>query len=230
MPVVYACIIPPSPAAAGRVSDATELVLQELASQAAECAIVIVAGTAPGVSIGVGAERIGERGLADEIVVEAKAATLPVEPARCATIPEPLADTLSDARLVTVQTSSLSAREHFEFGRAASRALERYEPKVAIVCIARLSNALGPGEPGRTFDARYQRAIEDWDVKWLSALDWNARRRVSEDAVAQTAVLMGALAGSRIERRVLAYEESEGAGAVVAAIDVLGPRRKTRDV
>jgi hypothetical protein len=29
---------------------------------------------------------------------------------------------------------------------------------------------------------------------------------------------------------VLAYEESDGAGALVAAIDVLGPRRKARDV
>ncbi|MEX2159340.1 MAG: hypothetical protein WEB04_08060 [Dehalococcoidia bacterium] len=228
MPIAYACIIPPSPIAAARVSDATDLVLQELASQGAECALVIVAATGRGVSIGVGAESNDD--LAREIVAEAKAATLPVDWAPRATVPEPLAGALGGARLVTVQTSSLSAREHFEFGRAVSRALERYEPKVAIVCIARLSTALGPGEPGRTFDARYQRAIEDWDVKWLAALDWNARRRVGEDAVAQTAVLMGALAGSRIERRVLAYEESEGAGAVVAAIDVLGPRRKARDV
>ena len=206
------------------MSEATDLVLQELTSQEAPCAIVIVAGPARGSSIGVGAESNDD--LAREIVAEAKAGALPVAPAARASLPEALSDALGGARLVTVQTSSLSAREHFEFGRAASRALERYEPTVAIVCIARLSTALGPGEPGRTFDARYGRAIEDWDVKWLSALDWNARRRVGEDAVAQTAVLMGALAGSRIERRVLAYEESEGAGALVAAIDVLGPRRK----
>jgi hypothetical protein len=74
------------------------------------------------------------------------------------------------------------------------------------------------------FERHYQRAIEEWDVRWLAGLDAESRRLAGEDAVAQTAVLMGALSGARISARLLAHE----AGALVAAIEVLGPRRGRR--
>lgn len=138
---------------------------------------------------------------------------------------------LAGARLVPMAISWLEPRFHFEFGRAVGRALREYERRVVFICSADLSHALMPGAPngydpaGRLFDERYRRAIEEWDVKWLVHLDSDFRRRAAEDAVPQTAMLMGALSGYRIQPRVLSYEGPFGVGYLVAAIDVLGRRR-----
>ncbi len=63
-------------------------------------------------------------------------------------------------------------------------------------------------------------------MKWLVRLDSAYRRDAAENSVPQTAVLMGALSGYRIQPRLLSYESPFGVGRLVAAIDVLGPRRK----
>ena len=141
---------------------------------------------------------------------------------------------LSGARLLMITTSWLDQRAHFEFGRAVGRAVAEHERRVAVVCAGGLSHALA-GAPsssdpaGRVFDEHYGRAIEAWDVKWLVGLDREFRRRAAEGAVAQTAVLMGALSGYRIQPRVLSYEAPFGVGYLVAAIDVLGRRMKQSD-
>jgi aromatic ring-opening dioxygenase LigB subunit len=95
-----------------------------------------------------------------------------------------------------------------------------------LVCEVELARGADPATG--VFDKQYRRAIEDWDVKWLVGLDRELRRRAGEDAVAQTAVLMGALSPYRIQPRVLAYERSSAGGQLVAAIDVLGLRRRQR--
>jgi aromatic ring-opening dioxygenase LigB subunit len=106
---------------------------------------------------------------------------------------------------------------------------------VAFICSADLSHALLPGAPngydpaGKVFDDQYRRAIEAWDVKWVTHLDSSFRRRAAEDAAPQTAVLMGALSGYRVQPRILSYEGPFGVGYLVAAIDVLGVRRKSRE-
>ncbi len=139
---------------------------------------------------------------------------------------------LSGARLLPMTVSCLEPRFHFDLGRAISRALAGYERRVAFVCSADLSHALFPGAPngydpaGKLFDKQYRRAIEAWDVKWLLHLDSGFRGRAAEDAVPQTAILMGTLSGYSIQPRVLSYEAPFGVGYLVAAIDVLGPRRK----
>ena len=144
-----------------------------------------------------------------------------------------LQEAMTEARLLPMTVSLLEPRFHFELGRAIGRALERYERPVAFICSADLSHAL-PGAPkghhpaGKIFDEHYRRAIDAWDVKWLVRLDSTFRREAAEDAVPQTAVLMGALSGYRVQPRVLSYEGPFGVGYLVAAIDVLGPRRGKR--
>jgi hypothetical protein len=164
-----------------------------------------------------------DRELAEQIAGEARALELPVAIGMRWRAEQPE----GAAALLPVACSLLDARYHFEFGRAIARALDGYEPSVAAVCEVETSRP--PGAGGRfdpaagSFDQQYRRAIERWDVKWLLHLDAEFRRSANESAVAQTAVLMGTLSGSRIQPRVLAQHQ----GQIVAAIDVLGPRRKT---
>ncbi len=144
-----------------------------------------------------------------------------------------LREAMTETRLLPMTVSLLEPHFHFDLGRAIGRALERYERPVALICSADLSHAL-PGAPkghhpaGKIFDEHYRQAIDSWDVKWLVRLDSTFRREAAEDAAPQTAVLMGALSGYRVQPRVLSYEGSLGVGYLVAAIDVLGPRRKQR--
>ena len=144
-----------------------------------------------------------------------------------------LREALAGATLLPVTTAWLESRFHFALGRAIGRALAGYDRRVALICSADLSHALSADAPkghdpaGRVFDARYRRTIEAWDVKWLVNLDGDFRRHAREDAVRQTAILMGALSGYRIQPRVLSYESPFGVGYLVAAIDVLGRRGKS---
>ena len=133
---------------------------------------------------------------------------------------------MAETGLLRMATCRLEPRFHFELGQAVGRALTRYDRLVAIVCSADLGHALQAHQrTGRLFDEQYQRAIAAWDVKWLVRLESDYRRDAAEDGVPQTAVLMGALSGYRIQPRLLSYESPFGVGRLVAAIDVLGPRR-----
>lgn len=237
MPLVYACICPRAPDDAPRIDEAVRAMGAELASYRPDTALIVSSlGSAPRQAIGVLTAleaavggRAGETDveLAERVLQCASAAALPAEALRrwdggidagCELPP--------GARIVAIAVSRLEPRFHFEFGQAIGKALEDDERRVAVVCVAELSREL-PGPTGRIFDEHYRRAIEAWDVKWLVRLDADVRRRAAEDAVPQTAVLMGALSSYRIQPRVLAYEALAGRGQLVAAIDVLGPRRKT---
>lgn len=232
MPLVYACIVPPeADPGAERTAAALEQVAAELALQRPEVALLIVRpeGILPG-AIGCGPDG----GLTRRILDEAAKSDVPAVALRrpdVAPLPSPVREALGAAAPLVLTTSSLSARHHFDFGRAAGYALAAEERRVALVCTARLSQALTPDAPrrydpaGRSFDERYRRAIDEWNVKWLVQLDAGVRQHAAEEAVLQTALLMGALSGYRIQPRVLSYEAPGGAGCLVAAIDVLGPRR-----
>ena len=138
-----------------------------------------------------------------------------------------LREAMAGTRLLAMTTCRLEPRFHFELGQAVGRALTRYDRRVAVVCSADLAHAPRAHQrAGHLFDEQYQRAIAAWDVKWLVRLDAAYRRDAAEDSVPQTAVLMGALGGYRIQPRLLSYESPSGVGHLVAAIDVLGPRRK----
>ena len=225
MPIVYACIRPLSPGESERTAVAWRAVSRELGSYEPELVVAIAAPPEPHSAIGVS----GDAELAARTVAEAKKDAIPVEaPLR---IDDRLAGLLGDgietAAWLWIATAKLGQRFHFEFGRALGRVIVADKRRIAAVCLAALSRTREE-RAGRAFDERYQRAIAEWDVKWLVQLESETRRRAAEDAVAQTAVLMGALSGYRIQPRVVSYEAPAGGGLLVAAIDVLGPRRGER--
>lgn len=143
-----------------------------------------------------------------------------------------LRDALEGVPLVPMTISLLDARRHYAFGQAIARALDRLERRALFVCSADLSHALMPGAPngydpaGRLFDEKYCRAIAEWHVHWVLTADQQFRRHAAEDAIPQTAVLMGALSGCRLLPRVFSYEGPFGVGYMVAGIDILGPREQ----
>lgn len=137
---------------------------------------------------------------------------------------------IAGAKLVPMTPAYLSPQRHYLVGQAIGRALERLDRRAAVVCSADLSHALSPGAPGgynpagREFDEKYQQVIADWDVNWILETELDFRRRAAEDAVPQTAMLMGALDRLRVRSRLLSYEGPFGVGYLVAAIDVLGQK------
>jgi aromatic ring-opening dioxygenase LigB subunit len=231
MPVVYACICPPEPPAAGaRATEALDRVVAELRMQEPETVVVIARQGAVlprAIQVATGdAERSGA--IAARLKDEVGPNAIPFKLAIGrwpAVIAAPIVEVLGDTDILSIGVSSLSLREHLDFGRALGRALAGDERRTALICAARLSNARD-ARLARLFDRQYRRAIEEWDVKWLANVDSAFRRSAAEDAIAQTAVLMGALSGYRIQPRVLSYERADAAGCLVAAIDVLGSRRE----
>jgi len=131
-----------------------------------------------------------------------------------------------EARLVAVTPSYQGPTYHYKIGEVIGRALERLGRRAVFICSADLSHCLMPGAPsgynpaGRQFDAAYQDAVAMWDVDWVLGAQSEFRIRAAEDAISQTAMLMGALSGCRVRPRVLSYEGPFGVGYMVAAIDV----------
>ena len=130
------------------------------------------------------------------------------------------------ARLVAVTPSYQGPQYHYKIGEVIGRALERLGRRAVFICSADLSHCLMPGAPsgynpaGREFDTAYQDAIATWDVDWVLSAQREFRIRAAEDAISQTAMLMGALSACRLRPRILSYEGPFGVGYMVAAIDV----------
>ncbi len=137
---------------------------------------------------------------------------------------------MGDARLVAMTPAFLPPQKHYEIGQAIGRALERLGKRSVIICSADLSHALAPSAPGGfdpaglEFDEKFEQAIADWDVSWVLETTRDFRRRAAEDAIPQTAMLMGALSHLRVRPSVLSYEGPFGVGYLVAAVELLGPR------
>ena len=232
MPIVYACVCPASvPHEPGRTTDALARVAGEIAGYRPDTALVIASpASTPHEKIGVFVGRElsdyeSDVDLAERINDAAAAGAIPVTSLRRWDGAYPHAldhfrEALTDARVTAVAVSRLEPRFHFEFGRAAAGAIESLDRRVAVICSVELAKAAGA-----RFDEHYSRAISSWDVKALVNMDPDFRRQAGENAVAQTAVLMGALSAYRIQPRVLSYQTADAAAQIVAAIDVLGPRR-----
>jgi AmmeMemoRadiSam system protein A len=134
-----------------------------------------------------------------------------------------------EARLVVVAPSYQGPRYHYKMGQSMGRALDASGRRVVIICSADLSHCLLPGAPGgynpagREFDEAFQDAVATWDVDWVLGAEREFRIRAAEDAISQTAMLMGALSEHRLRPRVLSYEGPFGVGYMVAAIEVAQP-------
>jgi hypothetical protein len=213
MPIVYACICPTAPPTEdSRTSDALRRVADELSGYEPELALFIAPARSGATKVGVFAS---DNTISDAVATEAKADALPVEHLLRWTAGAPPLALAADVATLSIATCGLDPRQHFEFGRAAARAIEPLERRIAIVCAIELSKA------NAQFNDHCRRALASWDVKSLVNMDASFRRAAREHAVAQVSLLMGALGGYRLQPRELSYE----AGQIVAAIDVLGTRR-----
>ena len=133
------------------------------------------------------------------------------------------------ARLVAITPSYQVPEYHHKIGESIGRALKASGKRIVVICSADLSHALMPGAPGgynpagREFDAAYQDAIATWDVDWILSAQRDFRIRAAEDAVSQTAMLMGMLSGCRLRPRILSYEGPFGVGYMVASVEIGKP-------
>ena len=140
-----------------------------------------------------------------------------------------------EARLVVVAPSYQGPQYHYKMGQAMGRALEDLGRRVVIICSADLSHCLMPGAPngynpaGREFDDAFQDAVATWDVDWVLGAEREFRIRAAEDAISQTAMLMGALSEHPLRPRILSYEGPFGVGYMVAAIEVAQPGADVED-
>lgn len=138
-------------------------------------------------------------------------------------------------RLVPISTSGAGPHAHFQFGKRIAQILAGHPRRIAVVASADLSHGLSPGAPsgflpeGPRFDQEYARAIEQWDVAWVLGRTSEERRDAAEDAIVQTAFLMGAVADLSPSPRVLSYEGPFGVGYLVADLQVQPAREGSLD-
>ncbi len=133
---------------------------------------------------------------------------------------------LKDARLVVMNVSFLSPREHFRLGQAVRRALDKMGRPAAIIASADLSHRLSPAGPygfdpaGPELDRRLEEAMARWDVELLLSTPNDLRERAGDDAVPSLSFLMGALDDLAVRPRVLSHEGPWGVGYMVVAVEV----------
>src|SRR3990170_2864542 len=134
---------------------------------------------------------------------------------------------MATASLTPMNVSFLSARKHFELGKAVRCAIDRVGRRAVIVASADLSHRLTEDGPygfdpaGPELDRRIREAVASWDAEALLTMDEGFRERAGDDAVASISFLMGSLDGLKVRPRVLSYEGPFGVGYMVAAIDIL---------
>ncbi|MBI2913941.1 MAG: AmmeMemoRadiSam system protein A [Chloroflexi bacterium] len=134
---------------------------------------------------------------------------------------------LQDARLVAMNIAFLSPQQHFQFGRAVRRAVDRIGRRAVIIASADLSHRLSNDGPygydpaGPEFDRRIQEALANWDVDAILGMELAFREAAGDDAIPSLSFLMGALDGLPVQPRILSYEGPFGVGYMVAAIDIL---------
>jgi hypothetical protein len=212
MPIVYACIVPvSSPLEGDALATALERVSEELSLYETDLAVFIAPGASGRTKLGV---TNAEGDLLDAILASTARDALPVERLMRWHDAEPVVGL--GTRRLRIATCSVEPRVHFEFGRAVARTLAAAAERIAIVCAVEISKS------GGRFDERYRRALAAWDVKSIVNTDAASRRAAGERAIAQTALLMGVLGGYRVQPRELAYND----GRIVAAIDILGRRKR----
>jgi AmmeMemoRadiSam system protein A len=135
---------------------------------------------------------------------------------------------LEGARLLLLNISFLSPRDHFHMGQAVRAAIDGLGHRAAVIASADLSHRLSPEGPygfdpaGPELDRRLEEAVANWDVEAVLSLPLEFRERAGDDAVPSLSFLMGALDGLQVRPRVLSHEGPWGVGYMVASVQVAG--------
>jgi aromatic ring-opening dioxygenase LigB subunit len=113
----------------------------------------------------------------------------------------------------------------FEFGQALAKTSDRVGRKICLIASADMSHRLTPGAPsgfspkGKEFDEQLVELVKNYDVNGILKFDPLLADEAGQDSLWSIAILLGALAGKKVEHEVLSYEGPFGVGYMVASFE-----------
>lgn len=127
-------------------------------------------------------------------------------------------------KLVQITYSMLPHEEHYRFGMAIRKAVEKLNRKAVMICSGDLSHRLTKDAPagyspkGAEFDAAYVEIIKQGDVNKLLNMDCEMTEAAGECGLRATVMLYGALDNCAPKGEILSYEGPFGVGYCVAQL------------
>ena len=127
-------------------------------------------------------------------------------------------------KLVHITYSMLPHKEHYEFGMAIRKAIEKLNRNTVIICSGDLSHKLTKDAPagynpkGKEFDAQYTDIIKQGDVNRLLNMDCELTEGAGECGLRATVIMYGILDGCLPKGEILSYEGPFGVGYCVAQL------------
>jgi MEMO1 family protein len=130
--------------------------------------------------------------------------------------------------IVSINSSRLSAKDHFEIGTALGQALEGVKKNLAVIASADLSHRLEKRSPagfspkGQKFDLRILDLIHEKRIEDLLALDENLISEAKPCGLKTILMLFGILygAGADWEMTSSTYEAPFGVGYLTASLGI----------
>ena len=127
-------------------------------------------------------------------------------------------------KLVHITYSMLPHHEHYDFGMAVRKAIEKLNRNTVIICSGDLSHRLTKDAPagyspkGKEYDEQYVDIIKQGDVSRLLNMDCELSEAAGECALRSTVIMYGILDGCKPEGEILSYEGPYGVGYCVAEL------------
>ncbi|HZK26527.1 MAG TPA: AmmeMemoRadiSam system protein A [Thermoclostridium sp.] len=139
-----------------------------------------------------------------------------------------------DYKIVRIGLSGLDSLEHYRFGKAITRTINKLGRKVVIIASGDLSHKLlheGPYgfvEEGPEFDKQVTEAMSSGDFLSFLNFDSSLSEPAAECGLKSFIIMAGALDGMAIDSQLLSYEGTFGVGYAVASFDIKGDDEKRR--
>jgi MEMO1 family protein len=125
--------------------------------------------------------------------------------------------------VLSLSFTTLSRKEHLEFGRSCTAAAERIGRKIAFVASADLSHYLSADGPykfepdAHLFDEQVCAAIKNRDLRAIVDIDQDLRHRAGECGYRSILIAIGAVS-EEATPKLLSYEGPFGVGYLVAIL------------
>lgn len=127
-------------------------------------------------------------------------------------------------KLVHITYSMLPHEDHYEFGMAVRKAIEKLNRNTVIICSGDLSHKLTKDAPagynakGKDFDMQYIDMIKQGDVNGLLNMECELTEEAGECGLRSTVIIYGILDGCTPKGEILSYEGPYGVGYCVAQL------------
>lgn len=131
---------------------------------------------------------------------------------------------LSEFKLVHITYSMLTHEEHYSFGMAVRKAIEKLKRRVVVIGSGDLSHRLTMDAPagysprGAEFDAAYVDILRQGDIGRLMSMDCELTEGAGECGLRSTVMLFGILDQCSPKGEILSYEGPFGVGYCVAEL------------